>query len=171
MFYMKVVRLVILFLTISVSATSAEVVTKWRMQGSSLILEGSTNLADPRQGQSAVIALAFEKSFLSCKPSVAFLSFKGSTLGKAVRQESSKRKKNQLTLFVNQKKFIAQKKTQINTYSNGVEIVAFFDDSLLKELSKPSTIKVSVGGQQPLIAFRAVNSIGPSIDELYRLCH
>ena len=157
---------------ISISSTlSAETVAKWRVQGSSVVLESTTNLANPSQGKSAVIALTYEKSFFKCKPSLAFLSFEGLKLGTGIKQKTSKSKKNQLTFYVNKKKFIAQKETKMNTYSNGIELVAFFNESILRELSKPSLIKVSVGGKQPVMEFKTSNSITPSIGKISDSCN
>jgi len=153
------------------SILPAEAITAWRVQGNSVILESSTNLANPSRGKSAVIAMAYEKSFFRCKPSLAFLSFEGSRLGTAIKKQSSKKKKNQLIFYINNKQFIAQKETQMNTYSNGMELVAFFDKAILSELSKPSLIAVSVGGKRAIIEFRTTNSITPSIKQISGSCN
>ena len=83
---------IILFCLTLISVPSilpAEAITAWRVQGNSVILESSTNLANPSRGKSAVIAMAYEKSFFRCKPSLAFLSFEGSRLGTAIKKQSS----------------------------------------------------------------------------------
>ena len=152
------------------SMLSAEAIVTWRVQGNDAILESSTNLKNPSLGKTAVLAVTYEKSLFRCKPSLAFLSFEGLKLGVGVKQQSSKKKKNQLTFHVNNKKFIAQKETKMNTYSNGIELVAFFNKSILNELSKPSLVKVSVGNKRPLIEFRTTNSIKQSIRQISRSC-
>ena len=58
----------------------------------------------------------------------------------------------------------------MNTYSNGIELVAFFNKSILNELSKPSLVKVSVGNKRPLIEFRTTNSIKQSIRQISGSC-
>ncbi|MDC0425094.1 hypothetical protein OAL91_01290, partial [bacterium] len=87
------------------------------------------------------------------------------------KKQSSKKKKNQLTFYINNKQFIAQKETQMNTYSNGIELVAFFDKAILSELSKPSLIAVSIGGKRAIIEFRTTNSITPSINQISGSCN
>jgi hypothetical protein len=166
----KFVLVCVMFISVS-SMLSAEALATWRVQSGSVILESSTNLANPSRGKSAVIAITYEKSLFKCKPSLAILSFEGRKLGSIVKQQSLKKEKNQLTFHINNKKFIAQNETKLNTYSNGIELVAFFKEAILDELSKPSLIKVSVGGQRPIIEFRTTNSITPSIRQISGTCN
>lgn len=149
---------------------SAEAVAAWRVKGTSVILESSTNPTNPAVGNSAVIAIAYEKSFFRCKPSLALLTLKGLSLGPAIKKQSSSKSKNQLTVNVNNKKFVAENETHMNTYTNGVEVVAFFDETILTALDQPSSIIVSMGGGQALIAFRTTNSITPSMKQISGSC-
>lgn len=149
---------------------SAEAVAAWRVKGNNVILESSTNPSNPAVGNSAVIAVAYEKSFFRCKPSIAILSFKGLKLGGAVKKQTSSKSKNQLTFNVNNTKFAAKNETHINTYTNGVEVVAFFDEAILESLGQPSSITVSIGRNRALFTFRSTNSITSSLSEISGSC-
>ena len=162
--------LVLMIFLLSPSFLNAAAVAAWRAEGNSVILESSTSPANPAIGKSAVIAVSYEKSFFRCKPSLALLSFDGLTLGTATKKQSSSKGKNQLTFKVNQKTFVAQNETHINTYTNGLEVVALFDAAILKELERPSRITVSIGSGRPLMEFRTTNSIAPSIRKIAGSC-
>ncbi|MBT3986322.1 MAG: hypothetical protein HOE89_02175 [Gammaproteobacteria bacterium] len=152
------------------NSASSQAVTNWQIQGQSLILSASTNTNNTSIGRSAVLALAFEKSFLSCKPSLAFLSFQGSRLGSIERTRSNKRESNQLKLTINNRTYVADGETVLNTYSNGVEIVAYFEDSIIAALSNAAIISVSVGDGDTLISYRTHNDIRSYITEIRDAC-
>jgi hypothetical protein len=55
----KFVLVCVMFISVS-SMLSAEALATWRVQSGSVILESSTNLANPSRGKSAVIAITYE---------------------------------------------------------------------------------------------------------------
>lgn len=163
-------HIVLLIMLLAPSILKAEVVAAWRVQGNSVILEGSTNTANPAIGKSVVLAVTYERSFLRCKPSVAMLNFDGLTLGTAIKKQSSSKSKNQLKLNVNNKTYLAQNETHMNTYTNGIEVAAFFEKALLTDLERPSRISVSMGSNRALMEFRSTNSIASSIRAISSSC-
>lgn len=160
-----------LFFMLATFTASATIESKWVMRGDSIMLSGSTNLENPKLGKTAILAIAYEKSFFSCKPSIALIIMQGLKLGEVKGQKSSSSKKNQLTLTINNTKYIANKETKLNQYSNGMEIIGIFDDEVLTELAKPSNITVSIGpNNPPRMVFKSIGSINEYIKQAKESC-
>jgi hypothetical protein len=157
--------------TMFIFTASATIESKWMLREDSVMLFGSTNINNPTIGKSAIIAIAYDKSFFSCKLSVAFITMEGSTLGNAASQKSSSAKKNQLTFTINNKKFTANGETKLNQYSNGLEVIGYFDEAVITELAKPSNIRVSIGSNNPpRMVFKSLDGIGKYMEQARRSC-
>jgi hypothetical protein len=148
-----------IFLTMFIQTSMGQAISQWKLQNHSVIIDAYTHPNNPSQGKVAVLAIAYEKSFFRCKPSIALLSFNGTSLGSFINKKEFSRKSNKINLTINSKKFEGEGDSTLNTYTNGIEMVSYFDESAIQALNNSAIIDVSIGNNKPLISYRATNGI------------
>jgi hypothetical protein len=163
----------VLFFALGIKKTNAEIKSNWHLYEKTAALLSSTQPENPRSGRTTGVFVAYEKSFLRCRPTVSLMSFDGLNLGQVTipQKYASKSARNRMSVNVNGVLFSAEGETVINEYRNGTEVVAMFDDGLIKALRYPSFIEISIGGGTPVFEVRSLNSITSHAKKLENLCN
>ncbi len=163
----------ILFLTLIAASAIAQVEARapWILNGSSLTLSSTDNPSNPNFGQSAVLALSYEKvGSGQCQPVIALLSFQSMTLGSILRRERFTNQNERLQISIGGRHFEGQQDTVLNYYTNGIEIVSNFTSDLSQTLFSPTTIIVSTRNSGEIARFTATNGIGQIFSSLMAQC-
>ena len=142
----------------------AQGASNWKIQNNSLLL----SFYSP--SKYVTIAVAYEKTFFRCKPSVAMIIATDRTLGVFRDQKELGSRKNKLNITVSGQRYEANGDTVLNKYANGMEVVAFFDEDLVNALKTPSSISVSFGSSSPVFTGSAGNSINLGLDQIKGSC-
>jgi len=158
--------------TVIVSMLSSEIgaqgQSKWILQQHSLVLPffNATN------GKYVTLLIAYEKNSLECKPSVALLALEGNRLGTLVEKRRSSKTKDKLIVTINGNTYYGEGDTAINTYSNGLEIVSFFNEGVIGELKFPSKFSVDIGkvSSSPIFYGETLNSINFGLESIIQSC-
>ena len=158
--------IIIFFWSIYISNTFAQSESSWIFQAPSVVLPFYSAAED----KSAIIAIAYEKKWFRCKPSVALISISGRSLGSLLRSSESGSNRNSLKLTINNKDYFSEGDTVLNTYENGTEVVSFFDDDVIEALKYQANISVSIGNNPPLFSGRSINTIDIGLRGIIESC-
>ena len=144
----------------------AQPASSWQLQGPSLILPFASQV----DNRTVTLAIAYEKSFFRCKPTVALVVMQGRRLGSVQDTTRSSSNRNKLRLNIDGKLFVGEGETQVNQYSNGIEVTSFFSNSVIESLRSPSNIAISIGQNAPLFSGKSLNSINADINSVIQSC-
>ena len=161
-----VVVFIIFFGATFISSTFAQSQSNWVLQTPSIILQ----FYSPAENKYAGIAIAYEKKLFRCRPTAAFIVTSGRSLGSFLRGRETSSNRNRLKLTINNKDYFGEGKTVMNTYTNGVEVGSFFDESVNEALKFPVNISVSIGNNPPQLSGRSVNTINIGLKEIIESC-
>ena len=160
------IALITLNAVVMTNVLFAQSQSSWVVQGHSLTLP----FYSTSENKYATIAIAYEKKFFSCQPSIALIVADGRSLGSFRNGSKSSSTRNRLKLTINNRDYFADGDTVLNTYANGIEIVSFFDVNVIEALKSPSNISVYVGNNPPRLSGRSTNSINVGLRTIIQSC-
>lgn len=118
----------------------------WFAKGSDVVIGSRWDDLTSGGEKQTILAIGYQKGWLSCSSTVSFMIFTGRSIGKSTKERMSRDYSQQIELIVNGLKFSG--KTQINSYpNNGLELAMQTPDGLIAELSKSNKVLVRFGGQ------------------------
>ena len=146
----------------------AQGLSKWMLQDHSLVLP----FYNSSNNKYITLLIAYEKEWFACKPSLALLALEGQQLGKLVKTQKSAKKKDKLVITINGETYYGQDDTAVNTYTNGLEIVSFFDERIIQSLKTPSKFTLDIGkvSSTPIFYGETLNSINFGLDAILQSC-
>jgi hypothetical protein len=150
-------KLAIILVFVLINSANAGWNGRWDTKGTDAIIGLSTDPTNPEIAQNTFLIVGYIQSF-GCSPVISVLTMKGESIGKPIQQETSKRRKSQLVVTVNNQDFSSE--TKLTKYTNGAELAMMGSVSLVKALSDPnSSILVKSGNTIILDFSNATNFI------------